>query len=207
MRSLAALTLNLALNLALNLTLNLMLAFTAVLFHAGHAFASDRTLVPSHQVQMMSQATVPANYYDQFMFRVVGDCSNINGLAFVSRGSLDPIPLGTDSIGRKLGAYFTLNLFEGGRYWARYVEFTEQNDSGYEITFTTPISGTWHVQDDKLELSGIGVATPVRASSGDAFEIMIARDFRAKISGRTTTMTGILTNEGPHGETPAEYCK
>lgn len=170
-------------------------------------FAMFLTLsVLSLPKQSFARNELMSSYYDQFMFRVIGDCSDLNGLNFVSRGSLEAIPLGTDSAGRTLGAYFQLNLFEDGSYWARYAEFAQRKNE-YQTTFSMPISGRWRVKKNELHLDGIGVATPSHASTGNTFTITIAHNFRAKIVGQKTEMTGILISQGPHGETPEQYCE
>lgn len=157
------------------------------------------------RAQASNDLIANSNYYDQFLFRMIGDCSDINSISFVKRGSLEDIPIGTDSAGRKVAGYFIINLFEDRTYWARYVEFIKPNGE-FKITYQKILQGDWHVTNNRIHIDEIGTGVPSHASTGNAFTIIFARDIRGPITGKRTIMTGMVDGEGPHGETAEEYC-
>lgn len=160
-----------------------------------------------------------ANYYDQFLFAVQGDCKVISSVWFHHAHSWEAAKIGNDAQGRPVEAWLSIQLFKDGTYWAEYGEHAlkEVRPDGisYEPLFSKKgLTGSWRVNGTQIEVSGLGKGVPskyISADSGkqyDSFKFTLTtklNDPRAVNSVMNITKSG--TNVGPRGISINQFCR
>lgn len=177
---------------------------------------SNNVLLDDESVNIL--ATTTANYYDQFLFEVQGDCKDINSVWFHHTHSWEAAEIGNDNQGRPVEAWLSIQLFKNGTYWAEYGEraIKEIRPDGisFEHLFNKEgLEGTWRVNGNQIELSGLGKGVPAKYTSDasgkqyDSFKFTLTtklNDPRAVNSVMNITKSG--TNMGPKGISINKYC-
>lgn len=69
-----------------------------------------------------TQPSAAGSYYDQFIFRVLGECKNPSKLWFHQTHSWEAALIGRDEKNRPIEAWLSIQLFDDGTYWAEYGE-------------------------------------------------------------------------------------
>jgi hypothetical protein len=153
--------------------------------------------------------------FDQFKFKVLGDCKQINTVWFQSFATHTEPVIGTDQQGRDVVAGIKFNLFEDGTYWGEYnesavVERTPQGTSFAPI-LNKVIQGTWRVSGPKLivqygrEPIGEGMLVTINNIVKVTFKFTKAIG-DSRLVGTSAVLGQVITNIGPRGESINKFC-
>ncbi len=167
------------------------------------------------------QATPQANqsnYYDQFIFKVHGDCKEPNSVSFSSLFSWEPALIGKDFEGNLVYSYLSIQLFSDGTYWAEYTELAlkkiETGGRTYKtIFYKDNLNGNWVINNNRIELSGIGYGVPTKNINHSNGKISDAIRFTMTsvinnydALNAEMKISGSLSGEGPKGISVNQYC-
>jgi len=195
-----------------------MIAFVGLSAAANASNFSNNILLENESLHFQTLTT--ANYYDQFLFRVEGDCKDTNDrirVWFYSAGAWKPAIIGKDNQGRPVEASLFVQLFKDGTYWAEYSEYVLRETDGdvvYDFLFKKEgLQGNWKVNGTQIELSGLGTGVQAKVTDSgsgkqyDSFKFTLTtkiNDPRAVNSVMNISRNS--TNIGPKGISINQYC-
>ena len=157
-----------------------------------------------------------AEYYAKFIFKVSGDCSNIDTVSFHGLYSFDNIDLGQDSKGRPEYADVHLQLFQDHTYWLQYTETAIKGENSWggsvgETLFDTKKEGTWSVSGDQIVMSDLATGIPLQVTEdgkpSDAIEFSFSKALNdPRLLGKSFSAEKSVGNTGPRGISINQYC-
>ncbi len=158
-----------------------------------------------------------ANYYDQFLYKIDGDCSEIRTVWFHQATTWTFSSIGKDVSGRDSFFGLSLQLFPNGTYYAEYEELSTLDSHletvTYESTFKKPISGRWIVNGNIISLQGLGSGMPSQlpmtafSTPQDAIGFKLDRPIHNhRVAGVVLNLVKTSTNLGPRGVSINKFC-
>jgi hypothetical protein len=195
-----------------------MIAFVGLSAAANASNFSNNILLENESLHF--QALTTANYYDQFLFRVEGDCKDGNDripVWFYSAGSWETAKIGNDNQGRPVEAKLLVQLFKDGTYWAAYSEDALKEiarDVVYDILFYKEgLQGNWKVNGTQIELSGLGTGVQAKVTDSgsgkqyDSFKFTLTTKINdPRAVNAVMNISRNSTNLGPKGISINQYC-
>jgi hypothetical protein len=189
--------------------------FISIMLFGLSGFANDSLSITNELPSMMTNFE-RQNYYDQFVFKINGNCSDTNTMWFESTHSWGAADLGLDSQNRPLRATLSIQLFEDGTYWALYSESAvievEPGKTSYLNLFTKEgIEGRWSTNGDQINLSGLGTgsASTYESVHGtmNSFELKLTDPINnPDVLISRFNITNSITNIGPKGVSINQFC-
>lgn len=156
-------------------------------------------------------------FYDQFTYRVLGNCSEPDSMAWQYFGTKTDNRVGTDADGRAINASIKLALQADGTYSGTYDEdsvipLNGDGETGEALQVQplrqVPLHGSWRVRGKFLDLSGIGRGVGIDSDHEDQVNLQIATgELNPALKGAVLRAGVITSNVGVDGQTISRYCQ
>lgn len=148
-----------------------------------------------------------SSYYDSFIYKMQGDCKNIESIISEDMFTNESIKLGKDDKGVESEAWVAVQLFEDGKYWAEYGEAVVETG---EPTFDkNGVEGTWKVENDVITLENLGTGKPGKGEqNADVIEFTFSSNVNSpNLMNQVTKFYHSSVGLGPKYVTPEVYCQ
>ncbi len=175
----------------MTLTFALLTAFTLFFSGCNKPSSGDNAATPAPAAPVDTTTTPPTvaadsseqarTFYNQFLYRLEGDCRRPETRPFRSLTNLSPIAIEKSRDQRDLAIHLLLNLYDKGTYVGVYSESLVVSGSGapdelrYKTLFHSKVEGRWSVVGSQIELEGLGLGTPLVGNGTNKIMFKITR--------------------------------
>lgn len=154
----------------------LMAAIMACSISGAAAKADD----PASPSRILVNGESPEIFYSRFLLKTEGQCSD-QSMYFKFASSYSILnKIGVNSAGQDILVDLHLYLVSSSEYVALYEEHDVLNytELGYtwRVERASTLRGTYRIQDDKLVINGLGVATGLQYNNRAAIELEMSND-------------------------------
>lgn len=171
---------------------------------SGSGSSSGSENGTTHSKTVTINGMSPKEYYDQFLYRVEGDCSHYNHNFYYRYFHLltSDFNLGTLENGHDLKGETRLFLNNDGTYQAYYeeLEIYKYIPDGYEIQkyHEQELSGHWQVTEDGIIIiEGLGTGTALTYNDHPAIDFTYNTDIHSPgLKGKNSLMIKTSSNVG-----------
>lgn len=139
-------------------------------------------------------------FYQQFLFQLTGRC-RVNSVIY-RFPSLPDVKINVNQLGQDVRAELSILMFKDHTFTARYLEMdvVKYTSSGFiwKNSRERIVRGTWQVDEDRLQLSGLGAAVGIQGENYPAMLLAMNTDLiTSGIQGRVLTMRNVVADYIP----------